>query len=156
MLVDAISLGGNLLLDIGPRADGTIPEEQVKILEEMGRWTSKHQTAVYGTEAGIPKDYYYGPSALTAGKTVLLLYLDGKPNGPLMIKGLKNKVQGARVIGNGAKVKSWRVGQDEYFEGPPGLLYLDVPEDALDSQVTVIGLQLDGPIDLFDPVKGKQ
>ncbi|HUN04905.1 MAG TPA: alpha-L-fucosidase, partial [Niabella sp.] len=44
-LVDRISMGGNLLLDIGPKADGTIPEEQVTILKEMGRWTKKHAEA---------------------------------------------------------------------------------------------------------------
>lgn len=153
MLVDTISMGGNLLLNIGPRADGTIPEEQVRILEETGRWTAKHQVAVYGTEAGIPKDYYYGPSALAADGTVLMLYLDGKPNGPLMIKGLKNKVIGARVIGSGARVRTWRVGEPELPDAAPGLLYVDVPKDALDPQVTVIGLQLDGPVDLFEPAK---
>ena len=41
MLVDCISLGGNLLLDIGPKADGTIPEEEVKVLKDLGRWTKK-------------------------------------------------------------------------------------------------------------------
>lgn len=42
-LVDCISMGGNLLLDIGPKADGTIPEEQVAILKELGTWTSKYK-----------------------------------------------------------------------------------------------------------------
>ena len=42
-LVDVISMGGNLLIDIGPKADGSIPAEQVKILENLGRWTKKIQ-----------------------------------------------------------------------------------------------------------------
>ena len=41
---DVISMGGNLLLDIGPRSDGTIPEEQIEILKNLGRWTSKKST----------------------------------------------------------------------------------------------------------------
>ena len=41
--VDCISNGGNLLLDIGPKEDGTIPQEQVDILKEFGRWTKKHE-----------------------------------------------------------------------------------------------------------------
>ena len=56
IFVDCISMGGNLLLDIGPKADGTIPEEQVNILKELGRWTNKHQEAIYSTSAGIPPD----------------------------------------------------------------------------------------------------
>lgn len=50
-LIETISMGGNLLLDIGPKADGTIPEEQVAILKELGRWTKKYSEAIYGTRA---------------------------------------------------------------------------------------------------------
>ena len=42
-LADVISMGGNLLIDIGPKADGSIPAEQVKILENLGRWTKRIQ-----------------------------------------------------------------------------------------------------------------
>lgn len=148
VLADTISLGGNLLLDIGPRADGTIPEEQVAILKEMGRWTSKHAEAIYGSEAGIPKDHYYGPSALSKDKTLLYLFLDGKPNGPVLVKGLKNKVHRSWVVGNGTKLKSTVVGK-AYWSQVPGLLYIDVPEAVLDPQVTVVALLLDGPVDLY-------
>ena len=51
MLVDCMSLGGNLLLDIGPRADGIIPQEEIALLKELGRWTSKHEEAVYRRRA---------------------------------------------------------------------------------------------------------
>jgi len=148
VLADTLSLGGNLLLDIGPRADGTIPEEQVAILKEMGRWTSKHAEAIYGSEAGIPKDHYYGPSALSKDKSTLYLFLDGKPNGPVLIKGLKNKVHRSWVVGNGTKLKSTVLGK-AYWSQVPGLLYIDVPEEVLDPQVTVLALLLDGPVDLY-------
>jgi alpha-L-fucosidase len=58
ILVDCIAMGGNLLLDIGPREDGTIPDEQRAILKELGRWTSKHAEAVYGTLPGIPMECF--------------------------------------------------------------------------------------------------
>ena len=54
LFVDCLSMGGNLLLDIGPREDGTIPEEQVMALKGVGRWVNKHREAVFGTRAGIP------------------------------------------------------------------------------------------------------
>jgi alpha-L-fucosidase len=75
VFADVIGLGGNLLLDIGPKPDGTIPEEQVAILKELGDWTSKHSEAIYGTHAGIPKDCYYGPSTLSADSTILYLFV---------------------------------------------------------------------------------
>nr|WP_305051274.1 alpha-L-fucosidase [Elizabethkingia bruuniana] len=53
-LADVISMGGNLLIDIGPKADGSIPAEQVKILENLGRWTKKNSDAIYTTRQGLP------------------------------------------------------------------------------------------------------
>jgi alpha-L-fucosidase len=148
IFVDCISMGGNLLLDIGPKADGTIPEEQVRILKELGRWTGKHSEAIYGTRAGIPNNYYYGPTALSADKKTLYLFLDNKPNGPLMLKGLKNKVNHIWVVGNGTKL-NYDIKMKQYWSAVPGILYIDVPDDVLDDQVTVISILLDGEIDLY-------
>ena len=148
ILVDCISMGGNLLLDIGPKEDGTIPPEQENILRELGRWTKKHQEAIYGTAAGIPKEYYYGPSALSKDRSTLFLYLDGQPTGPLLIKGLKNKINRAWVVGNGTKLET-KIMMKQYWSAIPGLVYIDVPSQVLDKQVTVLAVLLDGPIDLY-------
>ncbi len=147
IFVDCLRLGGNLLLDIGPKADGTIPAEQVNILNELGRWTKKHQEAIYGTRAGIDTDYYFGPSTLSKDKKTLYLFVEHTPNGPLVVKGLKNKVNRIRVVGNGTKL-SQQIHNKAYWSSKPGLLYIDLPKEALDKQVTVVALQLDGEIDL--------
>lgn len=147
IFVDCISMGGNLLLDVGPKADGTIPQEQVDILEALGRWTSKHEEAIYGSKAGIPTNYYHGPSTLSKDKKTLYLFVPHQPKGPLVVRGLKNKVNRIRVVGNGTKLTQ-QVHNKPYWSSKPGLLYIDVPADVLDEQVTVIALQLDGVIDL--------
>ncbi len=148
ILVDCISMGGNLLLDIGPRPDGTIPEEQVSILKGLGRWTNKHKEAIYGTRAGIPHGHFNGYTALSKDKTILYLYVDNKPNGSLLIKGLKNKVNRIWVVGNGTKLSHQVVGK-QYWSKVPGLLYIDLPEAVQDKDVTVIAVLLDGTIDLY-------
>lgn len=148
ILVDCISMGGNLLLDIGPKADGTIPEEQVNILKELGRWTQKHEAAIYGTRKGIPKEHFNGYTALSKDQNILYLYVDNQPNGPLLIKGLKNKINRIWVVGNGTKL-SHQVKGKQYWSSVPGLLYIDLPKEVQDDQVTVIAVLLDGPIDLF-------
>ena len=148
ILVECISMGGNLLLDIGPKADGTIPKEQVKILKDLGRWTKKHKKAIYGTKAGIPHGHFYGPTALSKDKKILYLYLDNKPNGPIAIKGLKNKVNRIWVVGNGTKL-SHKVSGKQYWSSTPGILYIDVPEKVQDKEVTVIAVLLDGEVDLY-------
>ena len=49
MLIDAVSKNGNLLLNVGPRPDGTIQEEQKKPLLETGKWLKINGEAIYGT-----------------------------------------------------------------------------------------------------------
>ncbi|MFC1726641.1 alpha-L-fucosidase [candidate division KSB1 bacterium] len=147
IFVDCISMGGNLLLDIGPEADGTIPPEQVNILKELGRWTKKHSDAVYGTTAGIPFGHFYGPTVLSKDKQLLYLFLDYKPKGPVVIKGLKNQINRIWVLGNGTKL-SWEVKMKQYWSAVPGIVYIDVPEQVLDEQVTVLAVLLKGPVDL--------
>ena len=49
MLVDIVSRGGNLLLNIGPRSDGTIPKIMINRLEDIGSWLEKNGEAIYET-----------------------------------------------------------------------------------------------------------
>jgi len=149
IFVDCISKGGNLLLDIAPKPDGSIPEKQVAILKELGRWTNKHATAIYGSRAGIDCKYFNGYTALSKDSTILYLYVDNKPNGPLLVKGLKNKVNRIWVVGNGTKLSSKVMGKP-YWSKVPGLLYIDLPEEVQDKQVTVVAVLLDGKIELFE------
>ncbi len=48
-LVDIVSKNGNLLLDVGPEADGTIPAVQMERLQELGAWLKQNGDAIYGT-----------------------------------------------------------------------------------------------------------
>ena len=64
-LVDIVSKNGALLLNIGPKADGTLPEEEQAILLEMGKWLSINGEAIYHTR---PCDIYgEGPTDVPEG-----------------------------------------------------------------------------------------
>lgn len=148
IFVDAVSNGGNLLLDMGPKADGTIPEEQVNVLKELGAWNKKHGEAVFNTLAGLPQGHFYGPTTLSKDSTSLYLFLHGKTSGSIMLKGLINPIKDITVVGNGMKLNHKIVGKISWSP-VPGLVYIDVPEAVLDKYVTVLKLQLDKPIKLY-------
>ncbi len=145
IFADCIGKGGNVLLDVGPKEDGTIADEQVAILKELGRWTNKHQEAIYGTQAGISREWFSGPSTLSKDGKKLYLFIEHKPNGPIAVKGLKNKVATAWVVGSGATI-NYKVMMKPWWSSVPGILYIDVPETELDNQVTVVCLSLETPI----------
>ena len=64
-LVDIVSKNGALLLNIGPRPDGTIPEPEEEMLREIGRWLAVNGEAVYGTRPW--KVFGEGPTAVVEG-----------------------------------------------------------------------------------------
>jgi alpha-L-fucosidase len=148
IFVDAVSNGGNLLLDIGPKEDGTIPDEQVHILKELGAWNKRNGSAIFNTIGGIPQGHFYGPTTLSKDSTTLYLFLHGKTSGPVMVKGLDNKIKSIEVLGIGATLKSKVVGKISWSP-VPGLVYIDVPATTLDKYITVLKVTLDKPIKLY-------
>ncbi|MBK1875918.1 alpha-L-fucosidase [Pelagicoccus mobilis] len=64
-LIDIVSKNGCLLLNVGPKADGTIPEDQVKVLKELGQWMKINGDAIYGTRPW--KTFGEGPTEVQVG-----------------------------------------------------------------------------------------
>lgn len=145
IFAECIGLGGNLLLDIGPKADGTIPREQEEVLQELGQWTTKHSQAIYGTVAGLPDGCFAGPSTMSSDSTTVYLFFAGDGGGELMLEGVKNRINKAFVVGNGTTLEV-----KEYlrpsWSNHAGVYFIKVPGEVLDEKMTVIGLSLEGTL----------
>ncbi|WP_140939471.1 alpha-L-fucosidase [Sphingobacterium lumbrici] len=132
-LVECISMGGNLLLDIGPKEDGTIPEPQIAILKELGRWTAKHQEAVYGTREGLTASFLKDKSAFSKDGKTLFVYLENVKD-QVRITGLRTKPKSVRIIGTSETIIPK---YDGYH------LNLSLSPDNFDSAVTVVAITFD-------------
>ena len=148
IFVDCLSKGGNLLLDIGPRADGTIDERQASILKGLGNWVNKNSTAVYGTIAGIPLEYTNSPTSLSADSTILYLYIKGYPGEAVYLKGIINEVKSASIVYTGLKLKAKVIGK-LWWSSVPGIIRIELPVNCCDKDVTVIAIKLNDKIRLW-------
>jgi alpha-L-fucosidase len=148
IFADVVSNGGNLLLDIGPKEDGTIPAEQVNILRELGSWNKTNGEAIFGSRAGIPKGHFFGPTTLSADSTKLYLFVSGNAEGPLLVKGLTNKIKSIRVLGNNSYLQHKVVGKISWSP-VPGLVFINLPKAVQTKYITVLELSLEGPVKLY-------
>ena len=148
VLCECAGMGGNLLLNVSPLADGTIFYEQERLLRTLGAWLAVNGPAIYGTQAGLPMTHFYGPSTLSPDRTTLHLFVLDRPWGEISVKGVRNGIKSVTVLGQPGELPYRRSG-GATWAGIPGVLWINVPEAACRPLGTVVRLELDGPLDLF-------
>ena len=128
-LVEVASRGGNFLLNVGPRPDGTIQPEFQERLRAMGDWLSINGDSIYGTTYGPVQ----GMASIrtTAKDNKIFVHLLEWPAATLEIRGIKPKVLSARLLANGQPLK---------FTQTEEKLRLDLPSQMPDANVTTIAL----------------
>lgn len=73
-LINVVSHGGNFLLNIGPRGDGSVVEFESEVLKEIGAWLKVNGEAIYGTEASpFRENFAWGKSTRKGNKLYLIL-----------------------------------------------------------------------------------
>ena len=155
IFADVVSNGGNLLLDIGPKADGVIPSEEVIVLKELGKWNKKHEEAIFGSLPGLPQGHFYGPSTMSKDSLTVFLFLPAGQVGNIMIKGLNNKISDIEVVGTKSHLSHKVVGKISWSP-VPGLVFINVPEKYKDPYMTVLKLKLAKPLSLYRGQGGLQ
>jgi len=141
-LSDIASKGGNFLLNVGPTAEGDIPAASVERLKRIGQWMKVNGEAIYGTTASPFAKLPWGRSTTKARKDGTTLYLhvfDWPAGGQLLAPGLHSSIKRATLLAGKRRLTARAV---------PGGVTIDVPPEAPDEIVSVIKLELAGPLDV--------
>jgi alpha-L-fucosidase len=125
---------GNYLLNIGPKPDGSIPEESVGILTKVGGWMQRNGPAIYQSEKCQPRRSNY--AGFSRKGNTLYMHVHFWPGSTVALGGLRNKVQSAKLVVSGKDVK---FEQDDFR-----VRFVGLPEKAPDDPVTTIAIECDG------------
>jgi alpha-L-fucosidase len=136
-LIDIASKGGNYLLNVGPTAEGLIPQPEVERLEAMGQWLKVNGEAIYGTSASpfrrLPFD---GRCTQKPGRLYLHVF-DWPANSQLLVP-VSNRVRRAYLLSD-------RRAKLAIASGPNGQTITLPPTDKPDPNATVVAVEIEGP-----------
>lgn len=148
MLVDAVSKGGNMLLNVGPTARGEFDDRALQTLKEIGTWMRRHSRSIYGcgrSEFVPPFDCRY---TYDAERGRLYLHLFTCPFGRVELPGLRGKVEYAQFLNDASEVRVVEHERSSLPQGwtdpDPTMLMLQLSVQRPPVAVPVIALFLKG------------
>jgi alpha-L-fucosidase len=143
-LIQCVRDGGNYLLNIGPKGDGSIPEESTRILTEVGEWMNTNGHTIYESDLCQVRRSTY--ASFTRKGNTLYMHVHFWPGDYVALSGLRTRVKSAHLLKGGAEVKFT---QDDFQTKLIGL-----PGKAPDSPVTTIALECESePVQDTDYVR---
>ena len=131
-LINVVSHGGNFLLNIGPRGDGSVVEFESEVLKEIGAWLKENGEAIYGTEASpFREDFAWGKSTRKGNKLYLILSGEYPANGVIELSMPGYKLQDSKGNLTSVNMKGSK-------------LMVNLPEDTYNDQtIQVVELTFD-------------
>lgn len=138
-LIDISSKGGNYLLNVGPKPDGTFPQESIDRLKDISEWMKINSEAIYDTKASPIEAVKWGRCTRKDSKKGTILYVsvfDWPVDGKLLIPNLNNKVISAKLLSNNKKLNT------SYSRD--NSLTVNVPINAPDKVASVIKIEVKG------------
>lgn len=132
-LIDIVSKGGNYLLNIGPKGDGSIPQESIQSMRDIGAWMAKNGESIYGTSASPYAAPSWGRYTKKPGK--LYVHVFQWPDEEVLLVPAKN-LKAARVYLLADKNRD----PLKTETGPDGLA-IRIPRQAPDPVASVIVIE---------------
>lgn len=156
-LIDIASKGGNLLLNVSPMATGEIPAEQVARMRDIGTWMKINSEAIYGTQPTIfgaeaggydlkQKDKSGNPRFVagnewrcTTTENRIFIHFLKWPKVSFTLKEVPNRVTKAYLLADPKRTPL-------SFTQEGGTVSLTLPPQAPDPQISVLALEVEGPL----------
>ena len=123
--------GGNYLLNIGPKGDGSIPEQSVQIMQAVGKWMEGNGQSIYKGEPCSVKRSAFANFTRTGNMLYIHAYF--WPGSELNIAGLRTKVKSAKLLRSGTPVK--------FSQTELQTKFLGLPKSAPDTPVTTLAVE---------------
>lgn len=133
-LIDAVSRGGNYLLNIGPMPDGSIPEESIRLFKEIGQWMKANGEAIYGTRANpFNEEFTWGRVTRKGDNCFYLLVYEKPENGSIKLPCTFRKAKASLLH----QKQNLKVDRDE----ANGCTYINLENAEISGPATVIKLK---------------
>jgi len=126
--------GGNYLLNIGPRPDGSVPQESVNILATVGRWLEKNGAAIYGADRCQPRRSNY--ASFTRKGNTLYMHVHFWPGDSFAMAGLLVPARSVRLLASGQGVA--------FQQDKLRIRFTGLPATAPDDPVTTLAIECEG------------
>ena len=144
-LAQVVSRGGNYLLNIGPRGDGSVVEFEAEVLRGIGAWLKENGEAVYGSGPQPFRELSFGYATVKPGKLYLLVR-QWPEDGRLKLPGLRNNLRRAYFLADPARASL----PIENEGGPKAVLAARKDKPA---PLTVVVVEYEGALNVIPPVR---
>lgn len=124
-LIECASRGVNYMINIGPMADGTVPQPSIDTFQYIGTWMHANSDAIYGTKANPFNDNFPWGFVTQKGNKLYLIINQKPKNNQIILKGVKGQLVSAKILKNGQTLQTSNNGQIKIKL--PKLDYAEIP-----------------------------
>ena len=148
-LLKIVSRGGNYLLNVGPTAEGTVPEKCVEVLDEVGKYVTENSEAIFGTRP-LGVYAYEIPGIELTGRAHKLYVHVLSPRTRIELLNIGNELKGAYVLSTGEQLEYSTL---KCCEGD-GMIEVELPEKLRSQKNFCVCLELIEEEPIFEAIKG--
>lgn len=158
LMAKAAAKGGNLLMNIGPKGDGSIDDADTRILHDIGSWIKENGESIYGTTTSPLPPQPWGVSTRKGNKLYLHVF---EWSNPLYVGGLMGKVEKAYLLADKQPLKVTRVNPKDVSiavgdlapDTPDNVIVLEMKDMKTDSVRVLDTRRIDNVLLAFDAIQ---